>query len=97
MVPLRDKYKWRHTSSGEEVEGHSPPGSEPRGARALGEALVHNQVLTYLDISENELRDEGISFITRQLHSNVSYGDNCHVRSFPLLPLSCTRSASFAL
>lgn len=49
-----------------------PPGAEPRGARALGEALVHNQVLTYLDISENELRDEGISFITQHLRRNVS-------------------------
>lgn len=65
-------YRWTCPSSGEMYIGASPPGSRLLGAKALGDALLHHQTLTELDVSATSLRDRGCVHLVRGLTGNVS-------------------------
>ena len=78
------RYKWTCPSSGipslresgAVYLGESPPGSTLIGAIALGDALLHHQTLTELDVSFTDLRDRGCAHLVRGLKGNVSFGNH---------------------
>lgn len=71
-------HKWTCPSSGEMYLGPSPPGSAPLGAKALGDALLHHQTLTELDVSGTGLRNSGCAHLVRGLTGNVSLHTRTH-------------------
>ena len=74
-------YRWTCPSSGEMYHGPSPPGSAPLGAKALGDALLHHQTLTELDVSGTGLRNGGCAHLVRGLTGNVSLYTPTHTYS----------------
>ena len=67
-------HKWTHAYNGEVYFGESPPGSVLLGgAKALGNALLHHQTLTEVDVSRTGLRDGGCAHLVRGLKNNVSH------------------------
>lgn len=66
-------HRWMCPSSGEMYIGESPPGSVLLGAKALGNALIHHQTLTEVDVSRTGLRDRGCAHLVRGLKDNVSH------------------------
>ena len=40
------------------------------GARAMGDCLQINEILTDLDLTSNRMFDEGVAFIAKALHTN---------------------------
>lgn len=73
-------YRWTCTTSNNQFFGESPPGSELLGAKALGDALLHHQTLTVLDVSFTSLYDRGCAHLVRGLKGNVSAAPTSRMR-----------------
>jgi hypothetical protein len=63
------KYHWSHTD-GRNEEGMIPFGSTPDGVIALADAILGMGAMTWLDISENNLRDAGTEALAGGLEGN---------------------------